>query len=372
MSSIGRPWLAGVAAAIAMAAPHAAGAQTQAEYRARVRALVPIWHEMAAVKRREDSLAALALPSEAVRAGPLVLLADSARVGFARRVAPRAAAVLVRRFGPAAEVLRAHRYLLSGADSAPSRDGPISLSEVDSTGQARYVQSEPPDVNTMVWALTHRAATAIGETLGPDFKRWLGGELPVDTATPGMWTGVRIDLVTSPYAVARACYAGAESACALALGLTGTDDPVVRWFDPAERRDRVRRMTYQYRTDHAGLYNACATLGADTACTALLRLLPAGDIDPPLGTAARQSLLTLALDVGGADAVTRMEAAPDARQAQLAAAAGIPADSLVRIWRREVLAARSSNPSMSWGVALTSLLWVVACGALALRSSPWR
>ncbi|MDE3052249.1 MAG: hypothetical protein KGJ70_00075 [Gemmatimonadota bacterium] len=372
MSSLGRWWLAGAAAAILIGAPRAARAQTQAEYRARVRALVPVWHEVAALKRREDSLAALTLPSDTVRSGPLVLLADSALVGFARRVAPPAAAALDRRFGHAAEILRSRPYLLSRPDSAGSPDSPISLSEVDGTGQARYVQSEPPDVNAMVWAVTHRAAAAIGASLGGNFAHWLGGDFPADTATPAMWTGVRIDLVTSPFAMARACYAGADSACALALGVAGTDDPVARWFDASERRDRVRHLTYQYRADHAGLYNACVMLGADTACAALLRLMPTADVDPPLGASARQSLLTLALDLGGPDAVTRMEAAPDDRGAQLAAAGGIPVDSLVRVWRHDVVAARSSNPSMSWGMALTSLLWVAACGALALRSSPWR
>lgn len=366
-------WLAGLGAALALAAaPRAARSQTQAVYRARVRALVPVWHEMAAMKRHEDSLAALALPSDTVRAGPLVLLADTSLIGFARQVAGPAAAKLEQRFGPAAGVLRAHPFLLSAPDSGHSRGQPINLSEVDSAGQARYVQSEPPDLNFMVWAVTHRAATVIGATLGRDFGRWLGGEFPVDSATAGMWTGVRIDLVTSSFAVARACYAGADSACALALGVSGTEDPVVRWFDAAERREQVQRNGYRLRGDNGVLYNACTAQHADTACTALLHLLPADAFDPPLSASARQSLLALALDLGGPDAVTRLRAAPDRREAQLAASAGIPTDSLIRMWRGHVLAARSSNPSMSWGMALTSLLWVTACGALALRSSPWR
>ncbi len=368
-----RRWLAvlSATAALCLTAP-AARAQTQAEYRARVRALVPVWHEMAALKHREDSLAALALPSDTVRSGPLVLLADSSLIGFARQVAGPAAATLERRFGSAADVLRSHPYLLSGPDSTSFRNGPISLSEVDSTGQARFVQSEPGDLKAMIWAVTHRAAVTIGTQLGPDFRRWLGGAFPMDSATPGMWTGVRIDLVTSTSTLARACYAGADSACALALGVTGADDPVLRWLDVTGRREEVRRAGYRLRADNGALYNRCVAQHVDTACTALLHLLPADEFDPPLGATARQSLLALALDLGGRDAVTRMRAAPDDRAARLAAAAGISADSLVRMWRRDVVAARSSNPSMSWGMALTSLLWVTACGALALRSSPWR
>jgi hypothetical protein len=365
-------WLAGIAGVALLTAPRGARAQTQAEYRARVHALVPVWHEIAAMKHHEDSLAALRLPNDTVRAGPLVLLADSALVGFAREVAGPAAAALERRFGPAADALRAHPYLLSTADSTAAAKSPVSLSEVDASGQARYVQSEPPELNAMIWAVTHRAAAMIGAQLGPDFGRWLGGAFPMDSATPGMWTGVRIDLVTSASALAHACYAGADSACALALGVIGADDPAVRWFDAAGRRERVRRGGYRLRVDNGALYNGCLTQRVDAACTALLHLLPADDFDPPLGTSARQSLLTLALDLGGPDAVTRMRASPDTREAQLAAAARIPADSLVRMWRREILAARSSNPSMSWGMALASLLWVTTCGALALRSSPWR
>ncbi len=373
MCSLRRWCRAGFVAAVALlAVAPAARAQTQAEYRARVHALVPLWHEVAAMKHREDSLAALALPSDTVRAGPLVVLADSALLGFARAVATPAAATLEKRFGPTAEVLRSHPYLLSAADSMPFGQGPINLLEVDASGQARYVQTEPPEVDAMAYAVVHRAGTLIGATLGPEFHRWIGGDFPVDSATPGMWTGVRIDLVTSAFAVAHACYAGADSACALALGVLGTEDPVVRWFDAAERRDRAHHVTYQFRSDNAALYNACQARKADSACIALLRLLPTDEIDPPLGSMARQSLVTLALDLGGPDAMTRMRSAPNDRDAQLAAAARIPTDSLVQLWRSQVLAAHSSNPSMTWGMALTSLLWVMACGALALRSSPWR
>ncbi len=345
--------------------------QTQAEYRARVQALIPVWRETIALKHREDSIAARALPGDTLREGPLVVLADSALMPFARAVVVPAAARLERRFGSAANALRAHPYLLSSS-SGDSIAGVVNLADVDSTGVAHFRQGEVRNAATVTNVLARNGAEVLGGALGPQFRRWLGAVFPADSETSGMWTGVRIDLVTSSFAVAQACYAGADTACALALGVAGTDDPGTHWFDAAERRDRIRHLGFQLRSDNERQYDQCVNSNADSACTALIHLLAVDELQPPLGTFARQSLVTLALDVGGPDAFARMRSAPNDRRAQLEAAAGMPLDSLVAVWRSRALDARTSNPSMSWGMALASLVWVATCGALSLRSSPWR
>lgn len=345
--------------------------QTQAEYRARVQALVPVWRKMAALKHREDSIVAHDLPRDTLCDGSLVVLTDSALMPFARQVVRQAAAKLERRFGAASNVLRGHLYLLS-IPAWDSTENVVDLAEVDRAGQSHFLQGEPRSVTAVTGAIVQHAAETLWGELGPGFGRWLGGGFSADSATAAMWTGVRIDLVTSSFAASRACYAGADTACALALGVAGESDPGVRWFSAAERQDRIRRMTLQLDSDNPQQYEQCVKFNTDAACTALIHLLPPDDLFPPLGTFARQSLVTLALDVGGPDAFVRMRAAPDTRQAQLAAAAGMPVDSLVGLWRRRALQARTSNPSMNWGMALASLMWVATCGALSLRSSPWR
>jgi hypothetical protein len=347
-------------------------AQTQAEYRARVQALVPVWRRLITLKRYEDSVKTRALPRDTVRFGPLTVLVDSSLAPFGRAVARAAATTLERRFGSATRALRTHVYALTLPPGRPVGSDTVVLSEVDRVRGSYFLQSQIRDERLVTAAIVNQAAATLARAVGVNFTGWLGGGLPFDTAARATWMGVRIDLVTASSHVARACYAGADSACGLALGVLGEDDPVTHWFDAAERQDMVHGLRSRLRTDHEARYQRCTGSADDSACVALLRLLPAGQIKPPLEAFARQSLAGLALDIGGPEALARMATAPDDPGAQLAVAAGIPLDSLLGIWQRNAVSVRAANPSVSWTLVISSLFWVAACGALALRSSPWR
>lgn len=347
-------------------------AQSQAEYRAKVQALVPIWRSVAAEQRQEDSVRARALPRDTVRVGVISVLADSGLQSLARDAAAAASGVLEARFGRSTDVLRSHRFTLRRSNAMLGSAPTVDVAELATGGKEVLSQSVAATTDAVADAWLYRGARLLAVALGPDFGRWMGSRLPVDTATAATWTGARIDLVTSSNSAARACYAGSSAACATALGLAGEDNPAANWFDAAERRQLVATAGYQLRQGHEAIFRRCKVGNDSAACDSLLQSMPVAEIQPPLPSGARQSVMRLALQLGGRDALARMLAAPDTRREQLAAAAGIPADSLAGLWRRRVLEARTSNPSITWGLAITSLIWTATCGGLALGSSRWR
>jgi len=347
-------------------------AQTQAEYRARVQALIPVWKATSAERRAADSVRTRALPKDTVRVGVLLVLADSGLNDLARNAASRAAQVIQARFGESADILRTHVFALSKEGGASQRPAIVGIAEVDSSGRVTRGQSDMMTVDAVTRDLENRSARVLGERLGPAFAKWLGSGLADDSATTETWIGVRIDLVTSPYHVARECYAGNVSACADALGIADENQPVMHWYDETERRIVAMRSGWQIRTGREELYRQCATQRVAAACDAFVNLIAPDQIQPPLPFPSRQNLVQLAFDLGGPGALARMLAAPNTRREQVAAAAGISADSLVSIWQRRALETRAPNPSITWGLAAASLLWTAICGAMALGSSRWR
>lgn len=212
---------------------------------------------------------------------------------------------------------------------------------------------------------------AVGNTLmkgmPPGLKDWSGGQPRV--STPRIpW--VARELIATPSAATRRCFQGELDWCAEALNLRGTEGGWARWYTAEERRFYIGRSTRPLGDRETAVWEECVDAGRDDACDLLLR-----DRDPvtPLSPEARASFLGHALWTGGVGAFQRLrEADGESVADRLVAAAGIPEDSLLASWRREVLAAR---PSV-WGglgrspVAL--LFWVAVFGAVAMRSTRWR
>src|SRR5205807_1133478 len=94
--------------------------------------------------------------------------------------------------------------------------------------------------------------------------------------------------------------------------------------------------------------------GSDSACTELLRSLPAGVLPRPLTYDARAALVHVALRLGGREAYHRLVATPGTPIAdRLAAAAGVSVDG--RVGRR-------ADPTDSGTPACTGARRPVACG----------
>src|SRR5438132_518515 len=113
--------------------------------------------------------------------------------------------------------------------------------------------------------------------------------------------------------------------------------------------------------------------GSDSACTELLRSLPAGVLPRPLTYDARAALVHVALRLGGREAYHRLVATPGTPIAdRLAAAAGVSVDSVVALWRSEILTARPAPVTVPpWG-PWAALGWTAVFAVCALRSSRWR
>ena len=219
--------------------------------------------------------------------------------------------------------------------------------------------------------LRRKALETVGNTLlkgmPPDVEAWSGGQ-PWVAADRLPW--VARELLATPSTAVQRCFRGELELCGEALALRGTEGGWERWYSAEERRFYIQSSTGPNGDRGTALWEGCVFAGMDDACEVFLR-----GKEPviPLSSEARASFLGHALWTGGANAFRRLRAAEDGPLLdRLAAAAGVPGDSLLASWRREVLAARPS----SWGGLARSpvalLFWMVFFGALAVRSTRWR
>lgn len=362
--------MAVVAGVCGAAAP--ARAQSQADYRAEVQRLAPIWRSVTAAGRREDSLRVRALPNDTMHIAALSVLVGPGFAALARAAAESASAGLRARFGASTEALRTHLFTLTRQPDSPVDSSTVNVGEVDTLGRVSTNFRTPATVPAVSESWMRRGALVLTSDLGPSIERWLNGPIPVDTATRDDWVGVRIDVVTSSFQASRDCYGGNLTSCERALGVVDERSPARSWYTPEERRDLVRKDGYALRRGQEDEFARCVAHDAADACTALAAQIPEDEVQAPLGTASRQSLIDLAMQLGGPGAYARMLAAPDDRGGKLTAAAAIPLDSLVARWRDKVVLTEAPQTTMTPGLALMSLVWVTTCGALALGSSRWR
>ena len=346
-------------------------AQSQAEYRARVEALAPIWRRVSVEIRHEDSLRVQALPKDTLRVGVFSILVNPGLQELGRTAAEKADMALRGRYGESAEEVRTHRFTLAWPTDTRIDSTVVEIAEIDRIG--RFAQSATGAATTgaVSASLAQRGSRILTEQLGQRFTGWMNGSIPIDTATPGDWVDVRIDLVTSAFQVSRACYVGNIASCEKALGVVDEADPTGEWFSPGERRDMVHRAI-SLRRGQADAFDKCVIHHDAAECSMLASQIPIQDVQAPLGSPSRQSLVRLAMQIGGENAYARMRQASDTRGAQLEAASGISTDSLVRVWRARVIMTEAPQTTMTPGLALMSLVWVSTCGVLALGSSRWR
>lgn len=205
---------------------------------------------------------------------------------------------------------------------------------------------------------------------------WLGNSVMVSEEDLE-W--VYRDLASSPSVAAKRCYRGDLEWCWKAAGLPLGEGGWDEWYSPEERRLKVKsrwghwlederlwsRMSHSFFLTHG-----CVALESDRACSLMLQRVPAAI---PLEATARSSLVAEALTQGGEGAFTRfLSASGRPIRDRLAEAAGMPADTLVALWRARVLEAR---PESHAGLILSPLplaLWLVLLLGLATKSSRWR
>lgn len=355
-----------LALGILLAAAPAAGTQQDPALRARITRLERELRNAEMAAARADVLRSSAVAiSDTISAGALRVLAPAGVTRDARAAVAEAWPLLDATFGQAGDKLAGYPFTLVGVGRRGGADPFEGASNpVITNGQERDI------VQRLLWAAAMVMSTGSDSALG----YWMRGALVPIRDPAGERRGVYVALVTAPSPAARRCYLGDLDACRNALGFIPMSDAVADWYDAPRRRQIVREIANLDEVRGASrVYAACVTALSDPDCLDLLRRAPPGAIPPPLPPSARFSVVRSAIALGGRGAYARLLASAGRPiEQRLAAASGVPGDSVLRAWHAAVRAARPARVTVEPRGGWIALAWGVAFGLLALRSSRWR
>lgn len=361
---------AGVVGAFLLAVAGSGHAQTVAEFRQRLDKVSQYSRHVSDTLRTLYQFRANVFRLDTIRAGALVVLVAPSAVERTRPAVDSVWQALSSRFGAGATVVGQAPIVIQFADQP---EGEIPLDE--SPAGPLYVPTHT-GTNELTDHLMGWVSPVVFRSVDGRLQEWVPHPYAF-TSRGAARTLLRnnratlyAELATAPWHMARTCFRGTIGDCRLALGITGTD-PVLDWLDAADRRHYVE-ASLRYLPVPRARYDRCSG-GDDEECIALIRLAPSLRPAPPLSVTARLLLLALALDAGGPNAFPRLLEHPDrSMDARLEAASGVPVDSLVAQWRRDVLATHpktvAADARAAWGAVFWGVLFTIA----ALRSTRWR
>ena len=336
-----------------------------ARLRARADSLARAWREAGALADLVDSLerARAGEGRDTIAVGALRIVTNRSPLPV-RQAAARAWPVIDSLYGTLAADLVRRPYLIHAVD--PDTAAPRS---------SFHVGLEVPwdlDEATVVTMLLSNVPMAppdagLGDWLGTSLRPAVRSQF--DRAT------VYVQLVTAPSDASHRCFLGEIARCVDALGLGDAAGQLERWYASAGERQSLVTGSFADYFNHgatAAAFRACAS-GSDGDCTELLRGLPGGALPRPIGSEGRATLVHVALRAGGRDAYRRLLANPsDPLASRLAAAAGMPLDSLVTRWRGDVIASRPATVLLpAWAFAV-ALAWTALFAGCGLWSTRWR
>lgn len=338
--------------------------------RALVDAAREAWTRAAAVRDSLDRLAGTER-LDTVVVGPLTVVARPDQIGEASRVVGAAWAELAVLAGPL-RPLEGRVLFFDYADG--SRPDDLEGEVFGVTGPA-WVPRARVEANARVVV-----GQMLASVLGPHLNGWTGGWSVGPPARPDR---IYRELASLPGALGKRCLAGAAEACWTGLGLGEGGTSPWAWYTPEEQVALVRhhhaiwsQERYWYRpAEDGGLAERCAAEapgGRLEACAGFLGRYQA-QLPRPLGHAARQALVWIALEAGGAGAFQRLAdpAHGDPVEA-LVAASGMTPEALSEAWLRWVL---DNRPEVYGSLGATSgvaAFWFLLLSLLALRSTRWR
>jgi len=371
--------LTAIGALFALLSVHPVGAQRAASPNVRaqerlVDTLVARWlNDYRALKSFDDSVARLRAVTDTVRVGSLRLLVEPALRVRVEAAARLAAARIDSVAGSGANRLERH-WLAVHFVNDTSRDT-IVVAARDNNNQDELFQLSglATDSALAQWIYAD-AVRLLASGLDQSFQEWLGSELTPDTLATRAWLAARLEIVSSDAIVARRCYEGDLASCRIALRMVDVADPVTGWYDAPGRQRHVKLVALRQFAPLSGREGRneadnCAA-GADAACIAFMRKWQT--MEDPVPRHRRQSLASVAMQMGGRSGFERMLNSTGTPAERLAAAAGAPVDSVLRVWLAKVRDTRLPSQDMTPGIAASSLGWILMCGLLALRSTRWR
>lgn len=345
-----------------LAAAPVAG-QAASDYGAHVARLHGEQQRLLAIAREADRY----LPAgDTVRAGALTLIVPSALGALARSSAPLAWQLLEAKFGSKARLVAPLEIILQ-------QRGVPAVSPRAPNAVVRAV-TVPPEATSDVVApiLARIGAAAINTSQDSALQRWLPWTIDPRPQPPERYGEVYVELATAPWTAVRSCYAGDIAACGRALGLTVGANPLDSWYGIEDRRRLVDRASATWGLRRLPETRACLQQGDAAECDAALRTVPAEFVSPPLGGVARGLLTDVALELGGHGAYERLADGRGPIAARLVDAAGVPTDSLVRVWRARAFADAPRPITLRRAGAWAAMVWAVTFACLGLRSTRWR
>ena len=354
---------------VALATP--AGAQATVGANAPLAAAARAVDSLRLIVERERAVAGRVVPPERMRSGLVTFLLDSTRIsgltrGTLRRAAERASADVGRMHGTmAARTLGALEFIVDESRPDGVRRSVLTMHVRGWPGSEGWFSRESPlPADELEDYFADVAAVAAAAFTDSSLSRWAGQGAPARPASESDWRAVSIWLASLPSEAARRCIAARMDACASALQLEPVADRLAAWYVPSDYPALVEHWTGWGRTDSLTRADAarCAITGDAALCARLAPMITLGDLLP---AAARRALFSLALETGGPAALERLSATRGPIRAQLAAASGGPADSLLARWQARVMASRPSH--LVAVPALASVGWTLLLAAASLR-----
>jgi hypothetical protein len=207
-------------------------------------------------------------------------------------------------------------------------------------------------------------SVAATQHLPPQIQQWMGARPAVRPWTTEERRVAHFVLVFQSPTIGMACTNGSIPACRVALAVVADGDTIGAWFDQPTRRDRALAGLRAFGGARSGpgavppdTIRRCTELGDDVACRVILTRVR---VPSPTGRVSREQIVRGALIRGGVRAFERLRADTTMSiESAVASAAGVPFDSLVTTWRRELLAARTPSPAPN---ATDWLLGIVMIG----------
>jgi len=345
--------------------PSVGSGEGLARLRARADSLAHEWRRANAFADLVDSLerARVIAAKDTIRVGALTIITNPSPLPL-REAAARAWPIIDNFYGSEARSLAGRPYIIVAVDPDTTVERPAPRSGIAVLWDV--------DVASLTFLLLTSVPIAQPDAT---LRNWLGGGSVRPSLGPERErASVFVQLVTAPSQATRDCFLGDTGSCRDALDIGDSPDVVLRWYrSPEQRRAVVTRSLGRYldRGPQQQPLQSCAA-GSDSSCIELLQSIPRSAVQPLAG-GARETLVNLALRLGGREAYHRLIASPDAPvSTRLAAAAGMSIDSLAARWRSEILGSRPTPVSLPPRGPWIALGWVAFFTACGLRSSRWR
>lgn len=329
----------------------------------------------ARLKAYDDSVRAASIRLDSARVGPIRVHAEPQIIALAIAAAKALQDSLAPRMGQSLNRLSRYTYVMRVERDTRWRtqqpESSIVIDTYDRAGPPLMNMRQRFDTALVSTSMRMYAPFLIFRDASPTFTAWIANQVTLDSLTSENWRALRFALISSPAVVARRCHEGDLNACSVALRITAPTDAIREWFDEKDRLRIVKRTNALALRVDAGAAERCLD-NEDFSCVALLRRYPPGEVPVPLPDVTRSALTRFALSLGGDGAFDRLLRDGLEPMERLEAAAKLPADSVLRRWQEAVRNQRASSRDLTPEIAIVSMLWSFALGALSLRSSRWR